>query len=72
MQKNLPRPFVVPENLYQNVIEDENILEERKLAEKMLNDEIFKLMASDQKTFPFPGCKVHIIFILRLSNNFEN
>lgn len=51
----------MPETLYENLLEDESVPEERKVAEKMLNDEIFKLMVNDQKSFPFPGCKVILI-----------
>lgn len=58
IQKNLPRPFVINEKLYEELIEDETIPAIRREAEKMLSEEIVTLLAQDSLDFPFPNSKV--------------
>lgn len=61
VQKNLPRPVMINNKIYGDIIENESIPANRREIEKMLNEEIVHLLGYDSLKFPLPNSKVFIL-----------
>ncbi|EWS71013.1 Myb-like DNA-binding domain protein (macronuclear) [Tetrahymena thermophila SB210] len=57
IKKKLPRPFQIPNQLYDHIYNRQDLNDYRKEAEQMLESETIQLLTFDMQNFPFAGCK---------------